>query len=188
MPVSFTLPFWIAFAIYWLLASRSGKCSVPIGQSPCVRAIALIFIVLIPGLNYLPLGAVPCLGWRLLPAHLALTAIGFGLMAFGSLFVVRAGRTLHGNWSGAVALKEDPAPNRTLLSAIRFISECSPAFLVLPLLSVRYARCCLCSASLRCGKNCGRKIPPPRRFFAAVRTICAASEATYFGNAVTRDG
>lgn len=100
---------WIGFVLYWLLASRGTKRTAARGQSPLVRAFALVFIALGAALVYLPLSAVPFLGWRLLSSHPAPAIIGLGLMVAGLLFAIWARRRLAGNWSGAVTLKEDHA-------------------------------------------------------------------------------
>ncbi len=106
-PSSFTAVLWIAFVVYWLLASRRTKRTVAVGQPPLVRAIVLVFIALGPALYYLPLSSVPFLGWRLLPPRPVFAASGIGLMIVGLIFAVWARLRLAGNWSGAVTLKED---------------------------------------------------------------------------------
>ena len=105
-PLLLTAVLWIAFVAYWLLASRRTKRTVALGQPPLVRAIALLFMALGPALYYLPLSALPFLGWRLFPPRPALAAAGLVLMLVGLSFAVWARRTLGGNWSGAVTLKE----------------------------------------------------------------------------------
>lgn len=80
-----------------------------VGQSPLLRAVAIVFMALGPALYYLPLSAVPLLGWRLLPPYLGLVDLGLVLMVAGLMFAVWARRTLADNWSGAVSLKEDHA-------------------------------------------------------------------------------
>ncbi len=103
----FTAVLWIAFVVYWLLASWRTKRTVTVGQPPLIRAIALASLALGPALYYLPLSSVPVLGWRIMPPHILFDAAGVCLMMFGLSFAVWARRALADNWSGAVMINEN---------------------------------------------------------------------------------
>lgn len=93
---------WAIFALYWLINAFGNKRSVY--RQP--RGYRLIYLVLLAGFIYTVIH-ISQLELRLLPDTLATQLIGIALCAMGIGFAIWARRTLGGNWSGLVTLKED---------------------------------------------------------------------------------
>ena len=96
---------WMAWCVYWLIASRNVK-PVKRKESAASRAghiLPLIVAVLLLALPTLPGGV---LSGRLLPATRSVFFIGAALVAAGLAFTVWARVYLGRNWSGVVTLKE----------------------------------------------------------------------------------
>jgi protein-S-isoprenylcysteine O-methyltransferase Ste14 len=97
---------WIAWCVYWWIASRAVKQSVRVesGASRAGHIVPLVVAVALLFFDHLPGGF---LEQRILPATQATFFTGAALTALGLAFSIAARLALGRNWSGLVTLKQD---------------------------------------------------------------------------------
>ena len=94
---------WLAFAVYWAIASRQ---SAPTKSSESFWSRQL-HLLLLNGSSLLLIFPIPGLTQRFLPESNVLIAAGLLIQAASLLFAVWARRHLGSNWSGEVRIAEE---------------------------------------------------------------------------------
>lgn len=101
----FSMVCWAVLDIFWALAARDAKPTVPVRQNRLVLVVTL----LIYALYCLPLSSIPLLGQRIAPRFAAVELLGAFMCAFGIGFAIWARHVLAKSWNASVTLQEGHA-------------------------------------------------------------------------------
>jgi len=97
---------WIAWAVYWFVASRGVKATRR-EESPLSRAAHIVPLGVAAWMLWAPQLPGHFLEGRFLPATAATYWTGVVIVVLGLLFAIAARNVLGRNWSGTVTLKEN---------------------------------------------------------------------------------